>query len=299
METDFQRVLSYYEEFLKHPEDARRVAWRSVHGQELRFENLLEALDEGGGRFSVLDVGCGLGDLVGYLERTGRQVDYLGVDIVPQMVEEARRRHPQARFAVCDILEAPPQGRFDLVLCSGGLTVRVQRHEIFVRRMLEAMLALAHKAVAVNFQSTRAFSVNPLARQDEDLYHADPLKLYGMCRQLCRWTALREDMLLSDMTVYLYKEHSRSLGRYARLPTPAPDALGLAWLALERRLPQEALRFLEQAEPGAQRSNLAGVAQHQLGALEQARALYQEALAQDPGFEPARLNLQALPSPAG
>jgi SAM-dependent methyltransferase len=299
MEDDFQRVFSYYEEFLRHPEDARKVAWRSVHGQELRFENLLEALDEGVVPFSVLDVGCGLGDLFGYLGRTGRQVDYLGVDIVPQMVEQARARHPEGRFEVCNILESPPRRRFDLVLCSGGMTVRVPRHEQFVRRMLEAMLELADMAVAVNFQSTRAYGLNPLARQDEDLYHADPLKLYGMCRQLSRWTALREDMLVSDVTVYLYKGHSRSLGRYARLPSPAPDPLGLAWLALERRLPAEALRILEGAPKGAARSNFAGVAHHQLGQLKEALALYQEALALEPGFEPARLNLQALRSQAG
>jgi SAM-dependent methyltransferase len=296
--TDYTRVLSYYREFLGHADDARRVAWRAVHDQELRFENLLEALDEALTSFSILDVGCGLGDLLGWLERSGREVQYTGIDIVPEMVEAARARHPQGRFEVCDLLQgAPPPGRFDLVVCSGALTVRVPQHERFVRRMLEAMLAAATGAVAVNFQSTRAFSTNPLARQDQDLYHADPLRLYAVCRELCRWTALREDLLTSDMTVYLYKDHARTLRRYGRLAGEGADPVGLAWLALERRLPQRALELLARAPRDAPSANLRGVAWQQLGDKREARRCYEEALRLDPNCEPARLNLEALGRP--
>lgn len=294
MAESYERVLSYYQEFLQHPDPARQVAWRAVPGQELRFENLLEALDGEARVFSVLDIGSGLGDFFAYAQRTGREIDYLGVDIVPGMVEQARERHPEARFEVMNILEEDPGRAFDLVVCSGGMTVRVPQHERFVRQMLLRMLELSSWAVAVNFQSTRAFRRNPLAMQDPDLYHADPLKLYSMCRTLSPWTSLREDMLSSDVTVYLYKSYAKSLARYKRLSGGEEHLEGVAWLSLERGLPEEALEILHQISETASRRNLCGMAHHRLGQREEARRAYRRALELDGGMDAARLNLETL-----
>ncbi len=298
MTWDFEEVLAYYRETLGHEDDARRVAWRSRFDQELRFENLLEAIDlEGIEMFSVLDVGCGLGDLFGYLQRTGREVDYLGVDVVPEMIEEARLRHPEGRFEVRDVLTEPGFGRrFDLVLCSGGLTVRVERHERFVRQMLGRMLELCELAVAVNFQSTRAWGARAgAALNDADpLYHADPLAIYAVCRQLCRWTVLREDMLATDFTVTMTPGHSRSLSRYRRLPSPPPEAVGVGWLLLERRLPIQALEALDGEAPTAEVLNLRGMAWHQIGELKTAQGFYRRALERDGGYAPAMVNLETV-----
>ncbi|MEV6285708.1 class I SAM-dependent methyltransferase [Kribbella sp. NPDC051770] len=46
----------------------------------------------------VLDVGCGPGDVTAYLAERG--LDVRGVDLSPRMIEHARRRYPDQRFAV-------------------------------------------------------------------------------------------------------------------------------------------------------------------------------------------------------
>ncbi len=46
----------------------------------------------------VLDVGCGPGTVTAHLTRLG--LDVSGVDLSPKMIEHARRRHPDLRFAV-------------------------------------------------------------------------------------------------------------------------------------------------------------------------------------------------------
>lgn len=51
---------------------------------------------------SILDVGCGFGVLVGWLEATGWRGGYLGVDVTPEFVAMARARHPGREFAVGD-----------------------------------------------------------------------------------------------------------------------------------------------------------------------------------------------------
>lgn len=295
MSFDYRRVHTFYEEFLaEHHDDARKVAWRTRHDQELRFENLLEALDDDGEPFSILDVGCGLGDLFGYLGATGRRAEYLGIDIVPEMVERARNRHPGGRFEVLDLLaQTPSPATFDLVVASGSLTVRVPKHELFVDKMLRRMLAVSAGTVAVNFQSTRSFRQNPLAADDPDLFHVDPVAMYATCRRLCRWTALREDMLTSDVVIYMYPRYARSVERYGRVTDADPE--GVAWLYLERHLPERALDVLGDIAT-ASAENLRGMSHHRLGNLEAAAQHYRRALQLDPGFEPARLNLQGLSS---
>ena len=61
---------------------------------------------------SVLDVGCGTGDLYRYLEN----VDYVGVDQSSDMLFRAEQRNPSAKFIQKNIyeLELPP---YDTVVC--------------------------------------------------------------------------------------------------------------------------------------------------------------------------------------
>lgn len=67
----------------------------------------------------VLDIGCGPGDMLGYLP----DVDYLGLDISPQYIDAARRRFGAAgRFLCADVGLATiedERGQFDLVLATG------------------------------------------------------------------------------------------------------------------------------------------------------------------------------------
>jgi len=65
----------------------------------------------------VLDVGCGTGFFTAYFVERGARVT--GIDIAPVSIEALRTRHPQARFLLADVGEAPipmPQeGRYALV----------------------------------------------------------------------------------------------------------------------------------------------------------------------------------------
>lgn len=64
---------------------------------------------------SVLEVGCGAGDLIASLPNTKKQ----GVDLLPEVVETARRRHPSVPFEVEDATAPPPASvvRWDAIIC--------------------------------------------------------------------------------------------------------------------------------------------------------------------------------------
>lgn len=80
----------------------------------------LDGVDRGA---AVLDYGCGYGRVAVDLARAGF-LDVTGVDSSPMMIEQARRRHPDLRFAA--LVEPPaapyPDATFDLVLLVAVLT---------------------------------------------------------------------------------------------------------------------------------------------------------------------------------
>ncbi len=69
-------------------------------------------------RGRVLEVGCGLGDLIGSLAVD----EAIGVDISPRMIELARARHPGVDLRVADVEwdELPP-GPFDAIILSDAI----------------------------------------------------------------------------------------------------------------------------------------------------------------------------------
>lgn len=74
---------------------------------------------------AILDAGAGPGRVGGELTRRGHRV--VGVDIDPDLVDQARIDHPEATWAVGDLADldsalAPGyQGSFDAVVCAGNV----------------------------------------------------------------------------------------------------------------------------------------------------------------------------------
>jgi 2-polyprenyl-3-methyl-5-hydroxy-6-metoxy-1,4-benzoquinol methylase len=70
---------------------------------------------------TAVDVGTGFGYFSRYARELGLQVE--GLDVRPENVEEARRRHPDIAFGVADIEDATliQRGPYDVVLCLGVL----------------------------------------------------------------------------------------------------------------------------------------------------------------------------------
>lgn len=90
-----------------------RDAWKARHPAYHReIERLCRSLISPGA--SVLEIGCGTGDLLHAL----RPQRGLGIDLSPRMVEIARRKYPDLEFAVGDVEALQIEERFDYVLLS-------------------------------------------------------------------------------------------------------------------------------------------------------------------------------------
>ncbi len=94
---------------------------------------------------SILDVGCGFGDLFAFLKETinydGR---YKGIDITPEFIEVCRSRYPNEDFKVLDILHDEITDIWDYVVLTGTLNIKIgEGHADFVKKMLAKMFALS------------------------------------------------------------------------------------------------------------------------------------------------------------
>jgi SAM-dependent methyltransferase len=204
-----ESVVAFYEETLgRHgPASARGVRWPSADLQARLFEGLMACGPWDGA--SVADVGCGVGDLLAYLEDRGLEVRYWGCDLAPAMVAAARRKHPEARarFVVRDIARRGLPRRFDYVVASGTFNVRGEDHEAHVRRTVAAMYAACRRAVAFNVLAPRPAG----DLQGEYLeylgyyYLPDLPALTAFCRTLAPRVASRVDDETGHATVFLHR----------------------------------------------------------------------------------------------
>ncbi len=197
---DESNIRLYTQLAKKHGIDVRSLNWGSQKSQYLRFEVLNEVGPLAGS--TVLDVGCGLGDFLLWLQRARIQADYSGIDMTPAMIELAKRRMPDGKFQVANLLVQPGllQQQYDFVFASGVFTHRQQNPTAYLRDMVRAMFALCRRALAFNSLSLWA------SQQDAGEFYADPLATLEFCRTLTPWVTLRHDYMPHDFTIYLYRE---------------------------------------------------------------------------------------------
>lgn len=194
---DKKKLLHLYEgryDELKY--DVKTIGWRDVESQRLRFKVLADIANLSGR--SVCDLGCGFGDLYHYLKGRFNNICYKGIDLSEKLINEAKQRYPEVQFKVHDILEERHLDKVDYVLSSGALNFKVDDHENYLRLMLEAMMSMSRKGVAVNFLSSYVDYTL------EKNYHFSPEEALSTGLKLTKYATLRHDYPLYEFTMYLY-----------------------------------------------------------------------------------------------
>lgn len=150
---------------------------------------------------SVLDLGCGFGDLHAWLAGRGLDVAYTGYDINPTLVAAARERHPGARFEVKDVLEEDFPS-FDWIVSTSCFNLRMadDGNYPFIERLLTVCHAHATRGVAVDFLTS--YVDFPTAEG----FHYEPERLFAMAKRLTKRVTLRHDYPLFEFAVYLYPD---------------------------------------------------------------------------------------------
>ncbi|HKZ83420.1 MAG TPA: class I SAM-dependent methyltransferase [Anaerolineae bacterium] len=199
MQSSAEQVAAVYEALRADDNPVHRVGWVSRLQQYTCFEILVGIADLSA--CSVLDAGCGTGDLYSFLRARGFHGTYTGIDLVASSIAEARVRYPDATWLTGDLLTTQLAAH-DYVLASGLLDVRTPDSHERVRVLLHRGFGLCRRGMAWNM-----FSILP-PEHSERLY-VEPLgDLLDVCNQITPWFTLRRDYSPGHFTLYLYRrEH--------------------------------------------------------------------------------------------
>lgn len=151
-------IESYRNSFRQHGDTAEALQW-SPEGQRWRFDKLLEIASDTSGQIlqgkRILEIGCGLGHLYSLLCEKFSDVDYTGIDIVPELIDHAQAAHPSATFECRDIFHSPIKQEFDYVFISGVFNAPFRADsQSFMAAMLTHAFDAARVGLAFNFTSS-------------------------------------------------------------------------------------------------------------------------------------------------
>jgi trans-aconitate methyltransferase len=174
------------------------LGWRNINSQQVRYEILAKVGDMRG--VSILDVGCGYGDLKAYLDRHYTDFDYIGIDQQPEFINEAKARYSgflrtwfyQTDFSTADL----PQ--VDYVLASGALGYRCTKAN-FYTDMISKLYNSAKVAFAFNLLDIRYFPKHDL------LIGHDKNDILAFCHTVSSQVKLISGYLEDDFTVFVYR----------------------------------------------------------------------------------------------
>jgi len=172
---EVDRLRDIYERsFKEHGDTALGFGWRDEAGKSKRLDIIARTVAQDtdyviADSVSLLDVGCGTGDLIGELDTfVPMPVNYVGIDCVPAMIGMAKDKwldtritapggrrlgakglaHP--RFIMDDFLTVPAfPDTYDYVVCSGAMNFLPEPVQF---RYVSKMCLVAKRMVALNAQ---------------------------------------------------------------------------------------------------------------------------------------------------
>jgi SAM-dependent methyltransferase len=147
---------SNYDELVKKYGDSPlSLGWGLKDRRELRFKVLTERWDLRNA--TILDLGCGFGDLLGFMKAAGLVVDYTGFDTSFNALEIARAKNPTGRYELFDISNLVDEERhFDYIFASGIFNDKKVEPNDFVKGVFRQTYRMAKRGFSVNFLSTTA-----------------------------------------------------------------------------------------------------------------------------------------------
>lgn len=195
-------IQRYTERYKNHGYDPQSLGWGKNGKQEIRFNILSEiGINK---KSSVLDIGCGFGDLRRYLLQLGWAGKYVGLDLVDSFLFEAKLQQKDIDVRNIDILNDDFSKQFDYVVASGifNAKMKAQANYDYIREMLKKMHSLAYQGVAVDFLSKY------VDFEQELNFHSDPSVIIEIAESISKRMIIRHDYMPYEFTLYLFKDNS-------------------------------------------------------------------------------------------
>lgn len=194
-----EKAKIYQKAFKKHGVHPKALRWASAKSAGLRLKELVADLDFEGK--SVLDVGCGFGDIIPYLSRKAKKFDFTGVDMVPEFIQAAQKKYPKYRFVLRDYFSQPMKEKFDIIISSGALNSNFQNPYRFRKKAIRTLFNHAREAISFNMAGSHP---QPRNKKASRVYYTDSLTILKYCLSLSPKLIFRHHYHRKDFTIVLF-----------------------------------------------------------------------------------------------
>jgi len=190
------KAFDRYSELLgKHGDSILSLGW-DHGGDDVRKNVILSGFDFE--NKSILDIGCGYGDLNSYLK--GKKYSYTGIDVVPEMIKLAEGKYDR-EFINTDFTRYMPERRFDIIIASGIFNVFDGGYAL-IDSYFEKALAMCNEGICFNFLSDK------VEWKLKNHFHSSPEAIMAMAYNYSRNIILRNDYMPFEFTIFVYKENN-------------------------------------------------------------------------------------------
>ncbi len=196
-------IKKYYEDNYKegYP-DYYIQGWENRTAQEMRFKELINSIDLNGKR--ILDVGCGTGNLLEYINERFTGFEYTGVDILPHMINIAVAKKLTGKFICMDLFKNNPfkSNSFDAIFSSGIFNLNLGNNKEFLFDALDVFQQLSNGTIAFNLLWDKS------PDREDKYFYFDPDKVEQLLTERYNhWAVtISKGYLNNDFTVLLKKK---------------------------------------------------------------------------------------------
>jgi SAM-dependent methyltransferase len=204
MKFDVNEIISYYRSKLQEfGSSAKGMDWKNEETQYLRFDIISRYIDFSS-KPSVLDVGCGNGEFLNYCNLKGLPVKYVGLDVIPEMVELTRKRFGNESAILGNILSLSNALQFDYVIASGTFNAKLTASEDMWREYffenIRSMFGQSVRATVFNCMS------HHVDYRYDRLYYATEEEISNFAiKNLSRKYIIDHSYPLFEMTIAIIK----------------------------------------------------------------------------------------------
>ena len=194
------RRKRYQMAFREHGATPQAMQWRDYPAAARRYQQLVADADIAGR--TILDAGCGMGDLLPFLYAKNTDFSYLGADITPEFIAVARQRYAGQAFTVADPFSEDFTDRFDIIFCSGVLNAKQPDWLAARMRMIDKLYGQANTALAFNMAGSA--DALPDTTNATRVTYAPVEEILKACFQRTKKLVLRAQYHPRDFTVTMF-----------------------------------------------------------------------------------------------
>ena len=195
-EHEKEKILRRYSDRLKEfGVSAKTLGWDKER-HFLRYHVLLSEWELNGN--TILDFGCGFGYMYSYIKEKAIKLNYNGVDINPDLINEGKALYPEVEFYAIDFLKEGSQ-KYDYIFSSGVHNFKLEDNWEFIERTFNKFCQSAKKGFALNFISDNVDS----EYKKEHLYYTNPAQVLELAYKYSRRVVLRNDYMPFEFSVFV------------------------------------------------------------------------------------------------